>query len=83
MVEVAVRELRNHTADVIRRVASGEQVLLTSHGERIARIEPVSTQQRTFLTPAEVLACPQADAGLRADLAALGDESTDTVGALQ
>jgi prevent-host-death family protein len=82
MIDVAVRELRNHTADVIKRVAGGEQVMLTSNGIRIARIEPVSAHKRAFLAPVDVLGVPQADAGLRADLAAMGDQATDTVGPL-
>jgi len=80
MLTVAVRDLRNQTAEVIERARSGETVVLTSRGERIARIEPIDGRRRTFLSPADVMGIRQADTGLRADLAALGDDSTDSLG---
>ena len=41
-MDVGVRELRNHTADVIAAVEAGEIVYLTSHRRRIAVITPVN-----------------------------------------
>ncbi len=38
MVDVSVRELRNHTARVIAAVESGEPVVLTVHGRPVADI---------------------------------------------
>ncbi|MBA3719089.1 MAG: type II toxin-antitoxin system prevent-host-death family antitoxin [Nocardioidaceae bacterium] len=47
MVDVSVRELRNHTARVIAAVASGEPVVLTVHGRPVADIIPhVSRSER-------------------------------------
>ena len=43
-IDVGVRELRNHTADVISSVESGETVYLTSHRRRIAVITPVANE---------------------------------------
>lgn len=40
MVDVSVRELRNHTARVIAAVESGEPVVLTVHGHPVADIVP-------------------------------------------
>lgn len=40
MVDVSVRELRNHTARVIAAVESGEPVVLTVHGRPVADIMP-------------------------------------------
>ena len=40
MVDVSVRELRNHTARVIAAVESGEPVVLTAHGCPVADIVP-------------------------------------------
>lgn len=40
MLEVSVRELRNHTARVMRAVESGELVVLTVHGRPVADIQP-------------------------------------------
>jgi prevent-host-death family protein len=39
-LEVGVRELRNHTTNVIDAVERGETVHLTRHGRRIATIVP-------------------------------------------
>ncbi|MDR1295765.1 MAG: type II toxin-antitoxin system prevent-host-death family antitoxin [Bifidobacteriaceae bacterium] len=80
MESVAVRDLRNRTAEVVAHVRAGESVILTSRGERVARIEPIDSARRPYLSPHEVMAFPQADAALRRDLALLGDESSDTVG---
>ena len=38
--EVSVRELRNHTADVIRAVEAGEEVTLTVNNRPVATIVP-------------------------------------------
>ena len=40
MVDVSVRELRNHTARVIAAIESGEPVVLTVHGRAVADIIP-------------------------------------------
>lgn len=40
MVDVSVRELRNHTGRVIAAVESGEPVALTVHGRPVADIVP-------------------------------------------
>ena len=82
MMTVAVRELRNNTSAVIDRVKAGDAVYLTSQGSRIARIVPVDAFLKAYLTRDELLAVPQADAKLKADLAALGSVDTDTVGPL-
>jgi prevent-host-death family protein len=39
-MDVSVRELRNHTARVIRAVEAGERVVLTVHGRPVADIVP-------------------------------------------
>lgn len=40
MGEVSVRQLRNHTAEVVEAVESGEPVTLTVHGRPVADIVP-------------------------------------------
>ncbi|MDQ3663492.1 MAG: type II toxin-antitoxin system prevent-host-death family antitoxin [Actinomycetota bacterium] len=40
MVDVSVRELRNHTARVVAAIESGEPVVLTVHGRPVADIVP-------------------------------------------
>lgn len=43
-MDVSVRELRNHTARVIRAVESGETVVLTVHGKAVADVVPRVTR---------------------------------------
>lgn len=62
MVDVSVRELRNHTARVIAAVQSGELVVLTVHGRAVADIVP--RQTRSERRPSE---------RLLAELAAISD----------
>jgi len=79
METVPVRDLRNHTKDVIERVRLGGEVTLTANGKPIASIVPIR-EGRRYLTRQDVVALPKADPALRADLAAMGDLATDTVG---
>lgn len=53
MVDVSVRELRNHTARVIAAVQSGQPVVLTVHGRPVADIVPRHT--RSERRPSEQL----------------------------
>jgi prevent-host-death family protein len=83
MSEIAARELRNHTADVLRRVEAGEQVTITSRGRPVAELIPVRALRRRPIARAELvrrLATGQADPGLRDDLKDLAGESTDELG---
>jgi len=41
MRQVPVRELNQHTADVLARVQMGERVAITRNGVRVAVLEPV------------------------------------------
>lgn len=85
MTEIAARELRNHTADVLRRVQAGEQVTITSRGRPVAELTPVRMSRRRPITRTELvrrLGRTQADAGLRQDLATLAGDTTDDLGAI-
>lgn len=44
MVDVSVRELRNHTARVMAAIESGQPVTLTKHGRPVADIVPRQTR---------------------------------------
>jgi prevent-host-death family protein len=80
MSTVASRDLRNHTADVLARVADGDRVTVTVNGTPVAEIVPPSATRRTSISRRELMAMlaqHQADAGLRADLQALTGETTD------
>ena len=52
---IPVRELRNHTADVIERARLGEEVTITSNGVPVATLMPVSAQKKPFLTKEDML----------------------------
>jgi prevent-host-death family protein len=83
--EVASRELRNNTADLLRRVDGGEQIVITARGKPVAALVPLPTERRRWLPRAELLrrlAVAQADPGLRDDLARLAGETTDELGPL-
>jgi prevent-host-death family protein len=78
--EVAARELRNNTADLLRRVQSGEEIVITTRGKPVASLVPVEASARRWLPRADLvrrLAIAQADPGLRDDLAVLAGDTTD------
>ncbi len=84
MTTVASRDLRNHTADVLRQVSDGTHVIVTVNGVPVAKISPVRST-RTFLSKAEVVELMlrrQSDAGLTDDLARLAGETTADLDAL-
>ncbi len=83
--EVASRELRNNTADLLRKVEAGEEIVITTRGKPVAALVPLAVQRRRWLPRAELvrrLSNAQADAGLREDLARLAGETTDDLGPL-
>ncbi len=80
MSTVASRDLRNHTADVLRTVSAGSPVTITVNGVAVAEIVPVRTTRKAYLTKAdliEVVSHRQSDPDLTADLARLAGETTD------
>lgn len=80
MSNVPVRELRNNTADVIRRVQSAGNVTITSNGVPVAILSAVRAGHRSAMPRHEfvqVLHGKQADAGLRRDLEEFAGETTD------
>lgn len=80
MTTIASRDLRNHTADVLRQVSGGTHVTITVNGMPVAEISPVRSTRNQFLSRAdlvEIITLRQADAGLRDDLEALAGDTTD------
>ncbi len=80
MRSVSIRELRNHTADVIASVEAGERVVLTSNGRPIADVVPHAQRSRWIPGDSILRALAEgaaADRGLRADLDAVLGGSTD------
>ena len=81
--EVASRDLRNNTAELLRRVSAGEQIVVTTRGKPVASLIPFERSRRRWLPRAELtrrLNVAQADPGLREDLARLAGDTTDDLG---
>lgn len=66
--DVSVRELRNHTADVLRRVEAGERLRVTVDRRPVAELVPLP--QRSAWVPRQrvIDTLVQADFKLRQDL---------------
>ncbi len=80
MTRVASRELRNDTAGVLRRVASGEPIEITVNGEAVARLAPLTRERSPWVAKSEFvlrLSRIQADPGLAHELAALDADADD------
>lgn len=80
MTWVASRDLRNHTASVLRRVAEGDEVTVTVNGRPVALITRPRGQRPISLAREALLALHDetpADPRLRADLAWVSGDTTD------
>jgi prevent-host-death family protein len=85
MTTVASRDLRNHTAEVLRQVSDGTRVTITVNGKAVAEIGPVRATRPQFFAKAdlvEMLTHHQADPGLASDLETLAGDTTDDLDAL-
>ena len=67
--DVSVRELRNQTADVLRRVEAGERLRVTVDRRPVAELAPLPARNEWVPRPRVVAALVQADAALRGELA--------------
>jgi prevent-host-death family protein len=81
--EVSVRELRNHTSEVLRRVEAGEPATVTVDKRPVARLVPLRWEGRPrFMPTAELFARLAeigggADPGLRDELREMLPGTTD------
>jgi prevent-host-death family protein len=85
MTTVASRDLRNHTAEVLRQVAEGTRVTITVNGTPVAEIGPVHATRPQFFAKADLIrliANHQADPGLSSELETLAGDTTDDLDAL-
>jgi prevent-host-death family protein len=86
MAQVPTRELRNHTAGLLRRVEAGEHIVVTVRGRPVAELVPVTTSRRQWMPRAELLEIlrrTQADSQLRYDLAEIAGDITDDLGPIR
>jgi len=75
--DVSVRELRNRTADVLRRVESGERLRVTVDRRPVAELVPLPARA-TWVSRRRVIdALVQADEGLRDEVAAVQPDTVD------
>ncbi|HEY2718506.1 MAG TPA: type II toxin-antitoxin system prevent-host-death family antitoxin [Solirubrobacteraceae bacterium] len=78
MDDVSARDLRNHTAEVLRRAEAGERMQVTVSRRPVAQLGPL--QRATWVSGAameRVLREAPADAGLLEDLAALREQTVE------
>jgi prevent-host-death family protein len=83
MVEVAMRELRNDTAGVLRRVEAGESIVITKRGKPVAEVVPHRLREARWMPReelVELLKTHSADPGLRDDLKRIAGETIDEDG---
>ena len=78
-MQIGVRELRNHTAQVIDAVRAGERVTLTVNGDPVADIVPHGRRERWLSGPwlKDQLRERAADPGLSQDLGQLAGQTLD------
>lgn len=79
VAEVASRELRNDTRALLRRVASGEDIVITVDGRPVAALRPLNQRPRwaSGRDLARRLARRQADPDLLSELRDLAPDTTD------
>jgi prevent-host-death family protein len=80
MDTVASRDLRNHTAEILRQVSAGSRVTITVNGRPVAEIGPARSTRKQFLSRTdliEIVSRHQADSALTHDLEDLAGETTD------
>jgi prevent-host-death family protein len=77
---IPARDLRNHTAEVLRRVEAGEEIDVLRDNRPVARLIPLS-RRRKWLPAAEVgaelMRLGPDDTGLADELRAALNETTD------
>ena len=66
--DVSVRELRNHTAEVLRRVEAGERLRVTVDRRPVAELIPLPTRREWVPRQRVIDGLVQTDPGLRDEL---------------
>jgi prevent-host-death family protein len=55
-MKISVRELKSRLSECLRKVAAGEEVVVTSRGKAVARLSPPCARRRGVSTRAELIA---------------------------
>lgn len=77
---MATRDLRNKTADLLKRVEAGESMVITVRGKPVADLVPHHTDGPKWMPKdelVELLKTHSADPGLLDDLKRIAGETTD------
>jgi prevent-host-death family protein len=77
--EVSVRELRNHMADMLRRVELGERMRVTVDRRPVAELVPLPTRSTWVPRQRALTSLTQADPGLADDLAQALPDTIDQI----
>ncbi len=78
MADVSSRDLRNHTADLLRRVEAGERLRINVNRRPVAELVPLGRPQWTSGAAMErVLREAPADQGLLDDLAVIREQTVE------
>ena len=78
MAEVSARDLRNHTAAILRRVEAGERLQVTVSRRPVAELAPLARQAWISGAAFErVLRDAPADRGLLDDLAPVREQTVE------
>jgi prevent-host-death family protein len=77
--DVSVRELRNHTAEVLRRVEAGERLRVTVDRRPVAELVPLPARDTWVPRERVVTALVQGDAALRNELSSALPDTVDEV----
>jgi prevent-host-death family protein len=75
--EVSVRQLRNHTADVLRRVEAGESVRITVDRRPVAELVPLPSRATWVPRQRVIDSLVQADSALKRELAEALPDTVD------
>jgi prevent-host-death family protein len=75
--DVSVRELRNHTANVLRRVEAGERLRVTVDRRPVAEIAPLPSRDVWVPRRRAFEALVQTDAAFRGELAEALPDTVD------
>jgi len=82
MAAIPARDLRNHTAEVLRRVEAGEEIEVFRDNRPIAKIVPLSRRRRWLPAPEigrELARLGPDDTGLADELREILTETTDDI----
>jgi prevent-host-death family protein len=78
MSDVSSRDLRNHTADLLRRVEAGERLRINVNRRPVAELVPLTrTKWTSGAAMGRVLREAPADRGLLDDLAVIREQTVE------